>query len=160
MLMRPPARLLIDAGFEPALARTLPIRLDMSRGMMGGAYIPARLVGDLERLLEARLERTVRRLIEAEWDGVEVLGFMFQVASYARTNGLAIFEGMDVVTPNGEIPGLPDAIVVTADKRRLDKALLARLEEAAKPPKKPGLWARLTGRGKPRNEQIGDGGES
>jgi len=147
MLMRPPARLMIDGGLEPALARTLPIRLDISRGMMGGAYVPARLVGDLERLLEARLQRTVRRLIEAEWDGVAVLGLMMELASYAHANGLAVYEAMDIVTPEGDVPGVPNARVVVADKRRLDKGLRERLEAAAKPPKKPGLWARLKARG-------------
>ncbi|MCC6791738.1 MAG: hypothetical protein IT336_08640 [Thermomicrobiales bacterium] len=146
MLMRPPARLMIDAGFDPALARLLPIRLELSRGMMGGAYIPARLVSDLERLLDTRLERTIRRLIEAELPAVDVLGLMMETAAYARENGLGIFEAMDVVGPDGDVPG---GRVIRADRKRLDKALRARMEEAAKPPKKPGLWARLTKRAKP-----------
>ena len=151
MLMRPPARLMLDAGIEPAVARKLPIRLDLSRGMMGGAYVPARLIPDLERLLDARLERTVRRLIEAEWDGVEVLGFMMEVAAYARANGLALYEAMDVVTPDGDAPSVPGARVVTADRRRLDKELRQRLETAARPPKKPGLWTRLRAKGASTN---------
>jgi len=154
MLMRPPSRLMIDSGIEPAVARTLPIRLDLSRGMMGGAYIPARLVPDFELLLEARLERTVRRLIEAEWDGVEVIGFMMELAAYARGNGLAIFEAMDVVTPNGEAPSIPGARVISADRRRLDKEVRKRLELAAKPPKKPGLWRRLRPKGGDPNGHI------
>jgi len=154
MLMRPPSRLMIDSGIEPAVARSLPIRLDLSRGMMGGAYIPARLVPDLERLLEARLERTVRRLIEAEWDGVEVLGFMMELAAYAGGNGLAIFEAMDVITPDGDTPGISGARVISADRRRLDKELRQRLELAAKPPKKPGLWSRLRTRGAGTNGRI------
>jgi hypothetical protein len=160
MLMRPPARLFIDAGLDPALARTLPIRLDQSRGMMGGAYIPARLVGDLDRLLDSRLERTVRRLVDAEMDPVATLGLMMEAVTYARANGLAIFEALDVVTPDGGVPGVPGARIVTADRRRLDKALLTRIETAAKPPKKPGFWSRLTGRAnQQRNEQInGEGG--
>jgi hypothetical protein len=156
MLMRPPARMLIDAGIDPALARTLPIRLELSRGMMGGAYIPARLVPDLERLLDARLERTMRRLIEAEWNGVAVLGLMFEAAAYARSNGLAIYEAMDVVGPDGDVPGVPGGRAITPDKRRLDKALRTRLEAAAKPPKKPGLWARMTGRAKPETYGFPD----
>lgn len=156
MLMRPPARLLIDAGLDPVLARALPIRLELSRGMMGGAYIPARLVPDLERLLDARLERTMRRLIEAEWNGVAVLGLMFEAATYAHANGLAIYEAMDVVGPDGDVPGVASGRVLTPDKRRLDKALRARLETAAKPPKKPGLWARMTGRAKPETHGFPD----
>jgi hypothetical protein len=146
MLMRPPSRLAIDGGLDPVLARRLPIRLDLSRGMMGGAYVPARLTGELERLLEARLERTVRRLIDAEWDGVAVLGLMLEMAAFARSNGLAIYEALDVVAPDGTVPGVPEARVITADKRRLEKGLRERLELAAKPPKKPGRWARLRGR--------------
>jgi hypothetical protein len=154
MLMRPPSRLMIDSGIEPAVARTLPIRLDLSRGMMGGAYIPARLVPDLERLLETRLQRTVRRLIEAEWDGVGILGFMMELTAYARANELAIFEAMDVVTPDGEALGISGARVISADRRRLDKELRKRLELAAKPPKNPGFWSRLRPKGGGANGHI------
>jgi hypothetical protein len=115
--------------------------------MMGGAYVPARLMAEFDRLLEARLERSVRRLVEAEADGVEVMGLMMETVAYARANGLALFEAMDVVSADGDAPGLPSARIVVADKRRLDKALRHRLEQAAKPPKKPGLWSRLTHRG-------------
>lgn len=160
MLMRPPSRLLIDAGLQAALARSLPIRLDLSRGMMGGAFIPARLVPDLERLLDARLERMMRRLIEAEWNGVELLGLMFEAVSYARTHRLGIYEAMDVVGPAGDVPGVPAGRVLTADTRRLDKALRRRLEAAAKPPKKPGLLARLTRRAKPETYGFPDEGET
>lgn len=146
MLMRPPSRFLIDAGLDPALARRLPIRLELSRGMMGGAYIPARLVGDFEQLLNARLERTLNRLAEAEWDGVAVVGMLIELAEYASSRGLGIYEAMDVVTNEGQAPGIPGASVVTADRRRLAKPLRTRLELAAKPPKSPGLFARLIGR--------------
>jgi hypothetical protein len=147
MLMRPPSRLFIDGGLDPAPARRLPIRLELSRGMMGGAYIPARLVPDFERLLQARLERTLGRLIEAEWEGVAVLGLMIELAEYASQRGLAIYEAMDIVTGDGDVPGIPGATVLLANRKRLDKSLRQRLETAAKPPKKPGLLARLTGRG-------------
>jgi hypothetical protein len=153
MLMRPPSRLFIDAGIEPRLARELPIRLDLSRGMMGGAYIPARLTGELERMLDARLERTVRRLIEAEWDGVAVLGLMLEMAAYARSHGLAVYEAIDVVSPDGSVPGVPTARVISADRRRLDTPLRDRMERAAKPPKKPSRWARLRGRAAEPNGQ-------
>ena len=146
MLLRPPSRLLIDAGLDPNVARTLPIRLDMSRGMMGGAYLPARLVGQFEQMLEFRLERTLRRLIDAEWDGVAVLGLMIEMVAYCRTNGYAIFEAMDVVSPDGHAAN-SSTRVITADRKRMEKALRQRLESAAKPPKKPGLFARLTHRG-------------
>jgi hypothetical protein len=147
MLMRPPARLLGEAGFDQSLARRLPIRLDLHRGMMGGAYIPARLIDDLDRQLDARLERSVRRLIEAEADAVAVMSLMLETAAYCKAERLGLYEAMDVVTADGEAPGLPSARIVLADKRRLDKAVRERLEQAAKPPKKPGLFAKLLHRG-------------
>lgn len=149
MLMRPPARLLIDAGMDPWIAHVLPIRLDLHRGTMGGAYVPARLMEQLDRLLDARLERSVRRLVDAEADAVAVMGLMIETVAYARANHMALFEAIDVVGDDGDAPGIPTARVVLADKRRLDKALRARIEQAAKPPKKPGLWSRLTHRGAP-----------
>jgi hypothetical protein len=157
MLMRPPSRLLVDTGLDPGASRRLPIRLDMSRGMMGGAYIPARLIEDFHRLLNARVERTLGRLIEAGWDGVAVLGMMMQLADYAAANRLGIYEAMDVVTDDGAVPGIPGAEVVVADRRRLDKSLRTQLELAAKPPKKPGFFARLGGRGERQSD--GSSGE-
>jgi hypothetical protein len=44
LLMRPPARLLLDSGLERRVARGMPIRLTAQAGMMGGAWIPARLI--------------------------------------------------------------------------------------------------------------------
>jgi hypothetical protein len=44
MLMRPPSRLFMEAGLDRAVAREMPIRIDMLHGMMGGAWIPARLI--------------------------------------------------------------------------------------------------------------------
>jgi hypothetical protein len=147
MLMRPPARLFIDAGLDVAAARTMPIRLDLSRGMMGGAFIPSRLIPDFERLLETRLERSVRRLSDAELDPVAVMGLMFELAAYARQQRLGLYEAIDVVTP-----GRPDAMppglhLVVADRKRVEPSLRRRIEIAAKPSKKPGLLARMLGRG-------------
>src|SRR4051812_44010475 len=56
MLLRPPARIFVEAGFDEQLARRLPIRLDLSKGMMGGAFIPARLVPSFSELIETKLE--------------------------------------------------------------------------------------------------------
>jgi hypothetical protein len=146
MLMRPPARLFLDAGLDPATARLMPIRLDLSKGMMGGAYIPARLLPDLEELLNNRLERSVRRLVDAELDPVAVMSLLLQAVEYARSNGLGLYEAMDVVTPDvgGALP--PGARVVVFDKKRVDSSLRKRIEIAAKPPKKPSLFARVSGR--------------
>ncbi|MGH2530696.1 MAG: hypothetical protein ACRDJW_00190 [Thermomicrobiales bacterium] len=147
MLLRPPARLFIEEGLDVYASRTMPIRLDFGRGLMGGCFVPARLVPDFEKLLNARIERIVRRLIDAELDGVAVMGLMLEGCAYARARGLGLFEGVDVVVPEEPASIPPGGQVVLADKKRLDPALRQRLEAAAKPPKKPGLVARLLGRG-------------
>lgn len=145
MLLRPPSRLLIDAGLEREAAHVLPIRLDLHRGMMGGAFIPPRLVSELQQLLETRTERFARRLREAEYDPVPTLGLLFEAVTYAQERGLGLFEAMDVVLPDLSTGVVPGAGVFGPDSKRLDKALRARLIEAAKPPRKPGLLGRLRG---------------
>ncbi len=143
MLLRPPSRLLTDAGLARETAHVLPIRLDLHRGMMGGAYIPARLVPDLQQLLETRTERFARRLREAEYDPVPTLGLLFEAVTYARERGLGLFEAMDVVMPDLSAGIVPGAGVFGPDSKRLDKDFRARLIAAAKPARKPGLLARL-----------------
>lgn len=147
MLMRPPARMFIDAGFDVAAARSMPTRLDLSRGMMGGAFIPARLVPDLEELLERRLERSTRRMVDAELDPVAVLGLMTEIVRYARERQLGLYEALDVVTPDYPEALPAGARIVVADRKRLDPTLRKRIQEAAKPAKKPGIFARIMGRG-------------
>lgn len=163
MLLRPPSRLFIEEGLDVWASRSMPIRLDFGRGLMGGAFVPARLVPDFEKLLEARIERIVRRLIDAEVDGVAVMGLMLETCAYARARELGLLEGVDVVVPDEPASIPPGGRVVLADKKRIDPALRVRLEQAAKPPKKPGLVARLLGRGRPRPEPVwpdaGEGGD-
>jgi hypothetical protein len=149
MLMRPPARLFIDAGLERSLAQQLAIRLDHDAASMAGAVVPAHLVGQLEDLLEDRLERDLRRLREAELDPVANMGLMLQAVSYARANETGLIEAVGVTDGLG-----PDAQVVIADRSRLPKDLRKRLEAAAKPPKRPGLVARLLG-GRPESTANG-----
>lgn len=149
MVMRPPSRLFIDAGLDPGAARAMPIRLDLSRGMMGGAYVPARLVPDLQRLLETRMERQLRRLAQAELDGIALLGAMLDACAFAAARGFGLYEAMDAITLGVPEANPPGARLVIADRKRLDPALRRRLEAAAKPPKRPGLVARLFGRGDP-----------
>lgn len=52
-----------------------------------------------------------------------------------------------VVGAGGE-PEPPGMRLYQPDRKRLDKALRQQLEDAAKPPKEPGLIARLLGRGR------------
>jgi len=144
MLLRPPSRLFVEAGLPEPVARAMPIRLDLQQGMMGGAWIPARLVPDLERQLDARLERTAKRLHEGEFDAYAMLGLMLEAATYARTQGLGLFEAMDVVGPGGET--MAGGVVVTPDRKRLAPAVQERIAEAIRPPKGPGLLARMFGR--------------
>lgn len=157
MLLRPPSRLLIDGGLAPLVARQAPIRLELSAGMMGGAFIPARLVPDLQRLLDSRLERTIRRLIDAEYDAIPLFSLMYEAAEFAASRSYGLYEAMDVADPAGGTQA-PNGVVMAADPRRLDKALRSRLAEAAKPPKKPGFFARLRGKGQgPSSGASGDG---
>jgi hypothetical protein len=162
MLMRPPARLFIDAGFDVAAARVMPTRLDLSRGMMGGAFIPARLIPDLEQLLDRRLERSTRRLIDAELDPVAFLGLMYEMTRYARERNLGLYEAIDVVTPDRPEALPPGAQIVVPDRKRIDSALKKRIELAAKPAKKPGIFAKVMGKGaRSNNGRVSDphGGE-
>jgi hypothetical protein len=147
MLMRPPSRLFGDAGLPPAIARAMPIRVDLGGGMMGGAYIPARLISNLRHLLDTRAERMIRRMVEADYDGVPLLGIMIEAADAAAAADLGLYEALDVVVPEAPEADPPGARVVLPDRKRLPRELRQRLEEAAKPPKKPGLVARLLKRG-------------
>ncbi|MGC4191153.1 MAG: hypothetical protein QM589_08300 [Thermomicrobiales bacterium] len=144
ILLRPPSRLFVEAGLPESVARAMPIRLDLQQGMMGGAWIPARLVPDLERQLDTRLERTARRLHDGEFDPYAMLGLMLEAATYARQQGLGLFEAMDVVGPGGEAIG--GGTVVTPDRKRLAPTIQERIAEAIRPPKQPGLLARMFGR--------------
>lgn len=144
MLMRPPSRLFMEAGFEKASARTMPIRLDRQQGMMGGAYIPARLIDQARQLLEDHMERSVKRLVAAEYDPLASLGLMHEAVTFARDNGLGLYEAMDVIGPDGQ--GLPGVTILSPDRLRLDQALVERIAEYQKLPKKPGLMQRLFGR--------------
>ena len=144
MLMRPPSRLFGEAGMDEAVARVMPIRLDLQHGMMGGSYVPARLIPDLARMLDTHLERTARRMHEGEYDTMALLGLMLEAVTYAREREFGLFEAMDVVGPDGE--ALPGTVVIRADRKRIDPAIRARIETAIKPPKKPGLFARVFGR--------------
>lgn len=144
MLMRPPSRLFVEAGLPEPVARVMPIRLDLQQGMMGGAWIPARLVPELERQLDARLERTARRLADGELDAYAMLGLMLEATTYASQQGLGLFEAMDVVGPAGELNAA--GTVVTPDRKRLSPALQDRIALAITPPKQPGFLARMFGR--------------
>ncbi len=155
MLLRPPSRLFLDAGLNAETARAMPIRLDPQMGMMGGAYVPPRLVPDLHELLESRFERTVRRLVEADYDPVAILGPVHEAVDRARTQGHGLFEALDAFGPDGQ--GMPGMRVIMADPKRMDKALRRRIEAAQRVPRKAGLLVRLFGRA-PVSHPISENG--
>ncbi len=146
MLMRPPSRLFIDAGLEPAAAHALPIRLDLQQGSMGGAYVPARLIPDLRRLLDERTARILRRLAEAEYDAVATLGLLIEAVDDVAARGLGLYEAIDAIAPDRPAVLPRGSRLLQADPNRLDRDLRKRLQTALKPEKQPGLVSRLLGR--------------
>lgn len=147
MLLRPPSRLFADAGLETAAARAMPIRLDASGGIMGGAVIPPALTPRFRDLLERRMDRLARRMAEAEMDAPAFIGILLDAAAYAAERGLGLYEAADAVVPGVAASHPPGLRLVAPDRTRLDRELRKRLEEAARPPKEPGLLARLFGSG-------------
>jgi hypothetical protein len=143
MLLRPPSRLFIDAGLDPAIARAMPIRIESGDGLVGGAWVPARLVGQYLERLDTNLERSVRRMNEADLDGAALMGLMYEAARYASQNGFGLYEMVDLLDPADRSSWPPDARVVTHSS---DKALADRIRLATHPQKEPGLVARLFGR--------------
>ena len=152
MLMRPPSRLFMDAGLERGLVQVMPIRLDVQGGMMGGAYIPSRLMDNLAELLDARLERMARRLHDAENDPFAMLGLMHQAVDYARERGLGLYEAQDAV---GTAPVAGMQVIEANDRKRMDTQLRHRIELAIAAEKKPGLFSRLFRRNEP-GERAGE----
>lgn len=158
MLLRPPSRLFADAGLEIAAARAMPIRLDAAGGGMGGAYIPPNLTPQFRESLEQRLERLARHMAEAELDAPALLGVLLAAAAYAADGGWGLYEAIDVFVPSEVASEPPGMRAVIPDRKRLDRALRQKLETASRPPKEPGLLARLLGRGGARRNPGGDDG--
>lgn len=136
MLLRPPSRLFTDAGLDIATARNMPIRLDLQSGLMGGAYIPARLIDNLEAIIESRFDRTVRRLTEAGYDPVRTMGLMTEAVAFAQRNGMGLYEAIDAVGPDGQ--AWRGMRVIEPDPKRLSTDLRQRIALAQKPPKAQG----------------------
>lgn len=149
MYLRPPARLFRELGLELDVLRSMPIRVDTSLGLMGGAFIPAHLLPKVKELLEIREQRMARRLREAEYDPVVALGLFNEAVDYALERGLGLYEALDAVGPGGEAVFGGEVIVGSRD--RVPKAERKRIDELAKPPKKPGLLKRVFSRDDPAN---------
>jgi hypothetical protein len=146
MMMRPPSRLFVDAGLEPSVSRMMPIRLDPNIGMMGGAWIPARLMDQVIEELERKRVRIARRLVEGEIAELEIFVVMMEAAQYAQRHGLGLYEGVDVIEPTMPMARPPDARVFGLDRSQFDQVLIKQLRAESKPPKEPGRIARMLGR--------------
>ena len=158
MLLRPPSRLFADAGMPIPAARAMPIRLDAAGGTMGGAHIPPALTPQFRDFLEQRMDRLALRLAESELDAPAYVAALMEAAAYAADRGLGLVEAIDVMVPGMPESEPPGARLIIPDSRRLAPDLRKRLQEASRPPKEPGLLARLFGRGKqPRGEDQDDG---
>ena len=140
MLMRPPSRLFLDAGLDRRIAREMPIRLTAQAGMMGGAWMPARLVPLALEEFERHLERSARRLQEADLDPYLALELMHTALMHARDSGAGLYEAQDLIVDGG-IGSLFQ--VVGPDADRLPAELRMRIQQSITPPKKPGLFDRL-----------------
>ena len=149
MYLRPPSRLFREFGFELDVLRSIPIRVDTNLGIMGGAYIPSHLLPKVRDLLDQREERMARRLREAEYDPVIALTLFRDAVDYALDRNMGLFEALDAVGPGGE--SIFDGDVVIGSRDRVPKAERKRIDEISKPPKKPGLFKRLIGRGEPES---------
>ncbi|MFL5758413.1 MAG: hypothetical protein ACJ789_01670 [Thermomicrobiales bacterium] len=143
MLIRPPSRFFIEAGLDQTPARTIPIRLDLSRGMMAGAYVPATLIDKLYEHLDGKFERIVKRMIAAELDAAAAMTQMWEAVKYARAKKFGLYEAIDAVSPYALDAMPPSDRVVVFDKKRIDPDLKKRLEVAAKPAKQPSRLGRL-----------------
>jgi hypothetical protein len=143
MVLRPPSRLFIDSGLDPAIARGMPIRIESGDNMLGGAWTPARLVPQYVERLDRNLERSVRRLNEAELDAAALMGLIYEAAKFAMDRGMGLYEAKDLLDASDPGTWPAGARVVT---RSTDKALAERIRAAIQPPKEPGLIARLLGR--------------
>ncbi|HWV25149.1 MAG TPA: hypothetical protein VNZ58_13235 [Thermomicrobiales bacterium] len=128
MLMRPPSRLFVDAGLERSAVLSMPIRLDMmGGGMMGGAYVPAQSMARLAEVTDSHLERMAKRLHDAENDPYAVLDLMQRAISYAREQGLGLYEAQDAIG-TASVPGL--RLVEASDRKRMDPVLRERIRAA------------------------------
>lgn len=147
MYLRPPARLFRDLGLELDVLRAMPIRVDTTLGLMGGAFVPAHLVPKVKELLETREQRMARRLREAEHDPVVALTLFNEAVDYALEHRLGLYEALDAVGPEGQ--AVFGGQVIVGSRDRVPKAERKRIEELSKPPKKPGLLRRMLGQGSP-----------
>ena len=140
MLIRPPSRLFTDAGLPVPIARSMPIRLDLSEGMMGGAYIPARLLPQAHELMARNVKRSIRRMVDADMDAELLQALMMEAVAYAASNGLGLYEAIGFVDFS-EPATWPSGTRIR--NRPTDKAIIDQVATAARPDHKPGAFSRM-----------------
>lgn len=143
MFLRPPSRLFLEAGLPTNIARRLPIRLELQEGVMGGCYLPARLISDAADLIDRNLERSVRRMLDAEMNAPVLQGLMFEAILTARDRHQGLFEAIGVVV--ADVPqSWPRSqhVVVRPTDRELEK----RIALAIRPEQEAGILKRFLGR--------------
>lgn len=123
MLMRPPARVFVDNGVHPLYVHSMPIRLDLQGGIMGGAWIPPHLIDKLDQMVDQRLELWAKRLHEAEHDPYPMLATMRMAVDEAKASGFGLMEAINILGPESQI-------VETPSKKKMDPALRARIDAA------------------------------
>ncbi|MFN8592079.1 MAG: hypothetical protein U0031_11530 [Thermomicrobiales bacterium] len=87
-----------------------------------------------------------------------MLGVLREAAADAAARGLGLYEAVDIVVPGVAASEPPGLRPVLPDRKRLDRDLRKRLEEATRPPKEPGLFSRLLGRGEKSRRPDADAG--
>lgn len=149
MLLRPPSRLFIEAGFDPVVGRRLPIRLETTGASMGGAWVPPHLVPNLGALLDTRFDRIAQRLAESDLEPLGVIAMSRAAIDYALQRGLGLYESEGVILADEPATLPPGGAIRTYDRKRVDPALRDRVALATTPAKRPGLLDRLTRRTSP-----------
>jgi hypothetical protein len=142
MLLRPPARLFVEAGLPARLGHRLPVRLDSGGASMGGAWVPPHLVPQFAALLDTRFDRIAQRLAESDLDPLGVIAMSQAALAYAAAHNLGLFESDGVVLADAPA----GASLRLYDRKRVDPALRQRVAVAVAPAKAPGLLSRLTRR--------------
>lgn len=123
MLMRPPARIFVDNDVHPLYVHSMPIRLDLQGGIMGGAWIPPHLIGKLDEMVDSRLELWAKRLHEAENDPYAMLATMRMVVDEAKSSGLGLIESINTLQPGA-------SVIATPERKKLNPELRAAIASA------------------------------
>ena len=146
MLLRPPSRLFGDAGLETIAARAMPIRLDATGGIMGSLRLPRRCRVFATCWRAAGSPRAppgrgragrARRSLESCW----------RRPPTPRIAGSACTKRPTLSCQESRPRSRPGCGWSRPTASVWNGICVGGLEAAARPPKEPGLLARLLGRG-------------